>query len=83
MTQDEIKGQIRESISRITGIPADDVGERASFQKDLGLDSLSLLELVVHLEYGFKIKVPEDALPGLQTVADTAQYVHERISTRA
>ena len=38
MTQDEIKGQIRESISRITGIPADDVGERASFQKDLGLD---------------------------------------------
>jgi acyl carrier protein len=83
MTHDEIKRQVRESISRITSIPAGDIGDRASFQKDLGLDSLSLLELVVHLEYGFKIKVPEDALPGLQTVDDTAEYVHQRIAARA
>jgi acyl carrier protein len=82
MTHDDITRQIRESISRITGIPADDIGERASFQKDLGLDSLSLLELVVHLEYGFKIKVPEDALQGLHTVHDTAAYVRQRIDAR-
>jgi acyl carrier protein len=83
MTQDEIVSRIKEDIGRITGLPASTIGGDASFQKDLGLDSLSLLELVVHLEYGFKIKVPEDLLPALRTVNQTARYVHERLSTQA
>ncbi|HTM26647.1 MAG TPA: phosphopantetheine-binding protein [Vicinamibacterales bacterium] len=81
MTREEIAQRIKEDIGRITGIPAAAIADEASFQKDLGLDSLSLLELVVHLEYGFKIKVPEDQLSSLRTVHETAQYVHDRLST--
>jgi acyl carrier protein len=79
----EISARIRQDISTITGIPREAIGEDASFQKDLGLDSLSLLELVVNLEYAFKIKVPEDQFPALQTVKDTAQFVFERLSLGA
>ena len=83
MTQDEIAHRIKEDIATITGLPASTIGDDASFRQDLGLDSLSLLELVVHLEYGFRIKVPEHELAGLRTVADTARYVQERVSAGA
>jgi acyl carrier protein len=81
MTQEEIAQRIKEDLGRITGIPVAAIADEASFQKDLGLDSLSLLELVVHLEYGFKIKVPEDQLSSLRTVNETARYVHDHLPT--
>jgi acyl carrier protein len=83
MTQDEVCQRIKEDIAKITGLPVSGIGDEASFQQDLGLDSLSLLELVVHLEYGFRIKVPEHELAGLRSVADTTRYVHERVSAGA
>ena len=78
MIPEDIAASIKDNLSRITGIPAASIADQALFQKDLGLDSLSLLELVVHLEYSFKIKVPEHDLTSLRTVADTAQYIHQR-----
>ena len=83
MTQDQISLRIKEDIAKITGLPAGTIGDDASFREDLGLDSLSLLELVVHLEYGFRINVPEHELAALRTVADTARYVQERVSAGA
>ncbi len=83
MTLDEIKARIRNDLSRITSIPPESIGETTSFQKDLGLDSLSLLELVVDLEYAFGIKVPEEDVPGLQNVTAVAQYVHARLAAKA
>jgi acyl carrier protein len=83
MTLDEIKTRISNDLSRITSIPPESIGESTLFQTDLGLDSLSLLELVVDLEYAFGIKVPEEHLPGLQNVATVAQYVHDRLSAKA
>jgi len=83
MTTEEIAARVRDEIARITGVPATTIGDHASFQQDLGLDSLSLLELVVHLEYGFKINVPEHDQAALRTVADTARYVHDRLAAGA
>jgi acyl carrier protein len=80
MTLEDVSARVKEQIASITGIPATTIGDDAAFQQDLGLDSLSLLELVVHLEYDFKIKVPEHELLTLRTVADTARYVHDRIA---
>ena len=44
MSRQEISAKIREDISRITGIPLEAIGAHASFQKDLGLDSLSAVD---------------------------------------
>ncbi len=80
MTQDEIARRIREDISRIAGVPPAAITDAAAFQHDLGLDSLSLLELVVHLEFAFRIKVPEGDMAALTSVAATAEYVHARVA---
>jgi acyl carrier protein len=83
MSPEQIAGSIKDNLSSITGIPAASIADQASFREDLGLDSLSLLELVVHLEYSFKLKVPEQDFASLRSVADTAGYIHQRLRPSA
>jgi acyl carrier protein len=77
MTADQIRSAIQQSVTRITGIAPDDVQDTATFREDLGLDSLSMLELTVDIEYAFKIKVPEERLQSIRTVQDTIELVQE------
>jgi len=80
MTHDDIGARVKEAVAQITGLPAASIADDASFRGDLSLDSLSLLELVVHVEYGFGIKVPEHDLAGLGTVGHVVDYVHARLA---
>jgi acyl carrier protein len=74
---ESIRAAVRESVNRITGIPPGDINDDSSFREDLGLDSLSALEVMVDVEYAFKIKVPEERLQTIQTVRDTISVVQE------
>ena len=72
-----IREQIKTHISTITGIPVGQIADSASYVDDLGLDSLSMLELSVNLEYSFKIKLPLERLPELRTIDDSVRIVQE------
>ena len=74
---DEIRNTIRESVNRITGVAPADIKDSSSYREDLGLDSLSALEVMVDIEYAFKIKVPEERIQTIQTVQDTIKLVQE------
>ncbi|MEQ1729340.1 MAG: acyl carrier protein [Vicinamibacterales bacterium] len=76
---ESIRTAVRESVNRITGIPQGDIIDDSSFRDDLGLDSLSALEVMVDIEYAFKIKVPEERLQSIQTVRDTITVVLEHL----
>ncbi len=68
---------IKQSIARITGIPPDQIADTASYDKDLGLDSLSMLEIAVDAEMRFAIKIPDSRLPEIRTVDDAVRIVTE------
>jgi acyl carrier protein len=72
-----IRDAIRQSVNRITGIAPADIHDTSNFRKDLDLDSLSALEVMVDVEYAFKIKVSEERLQAVQTVQDAIQIVQE------
>jgi acyl carrier protein len=74
---DSIRQAIHASVNRITGIATADIKDTSTFREDLGLDSLSALEVMVDIEYAFKIRVPEERLEGVKTVADTIRVVQE------
>ena len=74
---DQIRNTIRDSVNRITGVAPADINDSSSYRDDLGLDSLSALEVMVDIEYAFKIKVPEERLQTIQTVQDTIDVVQE------
>lgn len=75
MEVNEVRAKIKEIISNITSIPVDQIADGASFRDDLDLDSLSLLEIGVDVDYAFKLGVPEEQLQQLATVRDTIELV--------
>lgn len=48
---------------------------------DLGIDSLAMLEIVGSMEREFKIRIPDDQLVGIQTVAQLVDLVQKRLPT--
>ena len=71
----EIRAKIKEIISNVANIDPAEIGDKASFIDDLQLDSLSLLEIGVDVDYEFKLGVPEEKLQELRTVQDTVHLV--------
>ena len=51
------------------------VTEMADFQKDLSLDSLDRVELVMAFEQEFSIEIPDDKADKLTCCADVAKYI--------
>lgn len=51
------------------------VTETAHFQKDLSLDSLDRVELVMALEEEFSLDIPESEADKLTCCADVARYI--------
>ncbi|WP_330180230.1 meromycolate extension acyl carrier protein AcpM [Nocardia sp. NBC_01503] len=76
-TQQEIIAGIAEIIEEVTGIEAAEVTLEKSFTEDLEIDSLSLVEIAVQLEDKYSVKIPDEDLSSLRTVADAVTYVQK------
>ncbi len=83
MDVQEIRSKIKEVISNVTAIPASEIADNASFIEDLDLDSLSLLEIGVDVDYAFKLGVPEERLQELRTVQDSVDLVLEKLGAQS
>jgi acyl carrier protein len=49
-------------------------------RKDLGLDSLAMIELLFKIEEAFDLEIPNDDLSQITTVGDVIAYVEQRVS---
>ena len=78
MDATQIRTKIKEIIANVANIDPAQIGDQASFFDDLNLDSLSLLEIGVDLDYEFKLGVPEERLQELRTVQDSVSLVLEQ-----
>jgi acyl carrier protein len=75
----EVRAKVKEIISNVTNIPVEEIGDRDSYREDLNLDSLSLLEIGVDIDYEFKLGLPEEEMQGIETVQDAVDLVVERL----
>jgi len=50
----------------------------SEFKKDLGADSLDLLQLLMRLEDDYGIKIPDQTLAGFKTVGDVVAFVEKQ-----
>lgn len=53
----------------------DQVTETASFEDDLGADSLDVVELVMGLEEEFDIEIPDEDAELIKTVEQAVSYI--------
>ena len=74
-SREEILEQVKSALSEKLGIDEGDITEEASFEEDLGADSLDLVEVVMDLEDQFDLKIPDDDARELTTVGKAIDYV--------
>ncbi|MEM6795375.1 MAG: acyl carrier protein [Acidobacteriota bacterium] len=77
MDASAIREKIKDLVSKVTEIDPAEIPDNASFVEDLQLDSLSLLEIGVEVDYEFKLGVPEERLAELATLQDSVDLVLE------
>ena len=59
-------------------VAEEEVTSAASFQEDLGADSLDVVELVMALEDEFDIKIPDEDVSEIKTVQDAVNYITKK-----
>lgn len=47
----------------------------SKIKKDLGADSLDILQLLMRIEDGYGIVIPDEELVGFETVGDVVRYI--------
>ena len=74
-TTEEIRTGLADILEEIAGVAPTDVALDKSFTDDLDVDSLSMVEIAVQAEDKFGVKIPDDELANLKTVADAVGYI--------
>ena len=67
--------RVKELIVEELGVDESKVVKEATFNEDLGADSLDLFELVMSFEDEFDVKIPVEDLEQIKTVEDVVNYI--------
>lgn len=80
MTHKNIQQEIATILSNM-GIAERAITGKASFIKDLGLDSLDFAELVMELETAFDVEIPILEAEKFETVLEAVDYIQLRTNS--
>ena len=69
--------EVKELVSKIIKLPADQIDANANLFSDLGIDSLLGVEVFAALDRKYGINVPEEKLRNINTIIDIARLVDE------
>ena len=72
-----IEEKVKQIIVEQLGVDETEVTPTASFIDDLGADSLDTVELVMALEEGFGIEIPDEDAEKIVTVQDAVDYIQK------
>ncbi len=70
---DSVKNLIVEQL----GADPDKITPDTRFKDDLAVDSLDLMQLVMAFEDEFGKQIPDEKLPGIETVQDIVDFLDE------
>ena len=72
---EEIRTDLAEIVNDVAGVAAEDVQLDKSFVDDLGVDSLSMVEIIYACEDKFDVSIPDEDSKNLKTVGDAVAYI--------
>jgi acyl carrier protein len=74
-----MKEQLRALISASCGLPYSAITDDAVLTRDLGLDSLDTVDLVLQMEDQFRVSIPDEDYSKLQTVGQINDYLIQKM----
>ncbi|MCQ2694563.1 acyl carrier protein [Helicobacter pylori] len=66
-------------IAEQLNVDAAQVTPEAEFVKDLGVDSLDIVELIMALEERFGIEIPDEQAEKIVNVGDVMRYIEKQL----
>lgn len=76
LTRDLAKERIIELLEGYDKVTTStEITEQSNFTKDLGLDSLDVVEVVMEVEHEFNIQIPDEEADSLKSVGQTIDYI--------
>lgn len=77
MQHDDILARFAEVLGKTAKVDQAAITRAKSFRTDLGIDSLSLIDVAVAAEDEFQIRIPDEELERFETVGDFVDYVQQ------
>jgi acyl carrier protein len=80
MERSEIESKLTDILVDELGIDRDAITMEATFEEDLEVDSLGVVELLMALEDNFDVKIPDDEAEKIATVGQAVDVVAAKMS---
>jgi acyl carrier protein len=65
------------------GVETTAITDNAHFVKDLGFDSLDIVDMIMQLEQEFSISIPDEDYPRITSIRSLMEYLQEQQSITA
>ncbi len=69
--------KVREMLAKQLNLSADKITLESDVVKDLGADSLDVVELLISLEDDYGVSIPEDDIVNVRTVKDIVEMIEK------
>lgn len=79
---ENVENHVLQIISQQLRIPQASLAPEAQFVEDLGIDSVSFIELVIRLEKEFHLKIPDDQIRRMRSVKDVTSRVEQMVGAQ-
>lgn len=83
MENSELLSKMKEVLAQVTGLDVEDIGDDDSFEEDLELDSLSMLEVWVEIDRTFRddqVKIPNEEIAGIKTLNEAVARIQQELA---
>ncbi len=74
--KDSVESRVSKIIVELLGVDEAEIKPEASFQDDLGADSLDTVELVMLFEEEFGTEIPDEEAEKITTVGQVIDYIN-------
>lgn len=83
MSVQNVSERVMAIVSDLLSCDQDSLSLESDFVKDLGADSLDIVELVMELEEEFGISIPEEEADKVRTVGDAIEHIEAALNAGA
>lgn len=80
MDRSQVQAKMRDLLVDELGLDADKITDEATFEEDLEVDSLGVVELLMALEDEFGVRIPDDEAENITTVGEAIEMVVAKLS---
>ena len=79
MDRSEVSSRLTQVLVTELGLDESKINDEASFEEDLEVDSLGVVELLMALEDEFGVKIPDEEAENIHTVGQAVDMVHGKL----